>query len=73
MRSGGFPNGETKRAFVSGAIEAAPGFPSELLDAVAATAGREQSYNGPSLILKTAVLSETEFVTDRGRRQLAAW
>ncbi|MGH6877018.1 MAG: hypothetical protein ACREHV_06510 [Rhizomicrobium sp.] len=71
VRAGGFPSVEAKLAFVRGAVDAASGFPNDLLDAV--RSGRGQGYDGPPLILKTAVLSEAEFVTDRGRRRLPAW
>jgi len=69
-RSGGFPDGKAKLAFLHGAVQAAPGFPVAVLQALR----REPAgYAGPPLRLTTATLGTAEFVTDRGRQQLSAW
>jgi len=66
----GFPDGEKKLAVIHGAIEAAPGFPAEVLDAMRP---HRQAHDGPPLLAATAELGTAEFVTDRGRCGLPAW
>lgn len=69
-RPGGFPDGQTKMAFLRGAVQAAPGFPAAVLQAM-----RQEpaGYAGPPLRLTTATLGTAEFATDRGRQELPAW
>ncbi len=73
VRAGPFPaDGKAKLAFVRGLVEAAPGFPAEILHAL--RPDRQQA--GPPaepLLMTTAALSTAEFLTDRGQRQLPAW
>jgi len=59
-------------AFLHGAIEAAPGFPDPLLQALRSPWART-GYAGPPLIVTTASPASTKFCTDRGRLQLPAW
>ena len=69
-RPGGFPDGQTKMAFLRGAVQAAPGFP----DAVLQVMRREPTeYAGPPLRLTKATLGTAEFATDRERQVLPAW
>jgi hypothetical protein len=69
-RPGGFPDGQTKLAFLRGAVQAAPGFPAAVLQVIR----REPAaYAGPPLRLITATLGTAEFATDRGRQELPAW
>lgn len=72
VRSGGFPDGQKKIAFLRGAIEAAPGFPNPLLQALRSPRTRTD-FAGPPLIVTTATLASTGYCTDRGRLQLPAW
>jgi hypothetical protein len=69
-RPGGFPDGQTKLAFLQGAVQAGPGFPVPVLQLIRrASAG----YSGPRLRLTTATPGTAEFATDRGRQELPAW
>ena len=70
VRPLGFPSGEAKQAFLNGAIEALPGFPPQVLEAMRLPARRNV---GTTLVMADASLEEYEFVTDRGRRPLPAW
>ena len=70
VRSLGFPSGEAKQAFLNGAIEAVPGFPPQVLEAMRLPARR---HVGITLVMTDASLEEYEFATDRGRRSLPAW
>jgi hypothetical protein len=70
VRCGGFCDGQQKMAFRHGAIEAAPGFPGPVLQALR---GRPQPYAGLPLQAMTATLGSAEFDTDRGPRELPAW
>jgi hypothetical protein len=57
---------------VRGLIEAAPGFPGQILHAL--RPNRQQA--GPPvepLLVTTATLSTAEFLTDRGQQELPAW
>jgi hypothetical protein len=67
---GGLRTSDQKIAFIRGAIEAVPGFPSEELRVMR---GEPGDHAGPPLTLTTTVNGGTEFCTDRGRRQLPAW
>jgi hypothetical protein len=60
-------------AFLSGAIEAAPGFPDRLLQALRTPRISTTGHGGPPLIVTTATRASTRFRTDRGRLQLPAW
>jgi hypothetical protein len=71
VRSGGFPDGQKKMAFLRGAIEAAPGFPDPLLQALRSPR-TPTDYGGPLLIVTTATPASTEYGTDRGPLQLPA-
>jgi hypothetical protein len=57
---------------VRGLVEAAPGFPAQILQALRP---RRQQAGPPvePLLVTTATLGTAEFITDRGRRQLPAW
>jgi hypothetical protein len=72
VRSGGFPNRDTKMAFLCGAVEATPGFPDRVLHAIRMPRA-QADYAGPPLMLTTATMASTRFCTDRGRLQLPAW
>jgi hypothetical protein len=72
VRSAGFPDGQKKMAFLSGAIEAAAGFPGPLLQALRTPRART-SHAGSPLIVTTATLASAKFCTDRGWLQLPAW
>jgi hypothetical protein len=69
-RPGGFPDGQTKLAFLHGAVRAAPGFPVPVLQVIRRQSGE---YAGRPLRLTTAALGTAEFATDRGRQELPAW
>jgi hypothetical protein len=61
-----------KLAFVRGAIEAVPGFPTDILHVMR----RHRQEAGPPLdplVVTTATFGTAEFLTDRGWRQLPAW
>jgi hypothetical protein len=70
VQPGGFPNVQTKLAFEHGLIEAAPGFPALLSQALR---GQPRAWEGSPLLLTSATPGEREFVTDRGRKTLPAW
>jgi hypothetical protein len=70
VQPGSFPDGQTKLAFHHGLIEAAPGFPPELLEALR---GQPRPWEGSPLLLTSATPGEREFATDRGRKILPAW
>lgn len=63
---------QAKLALLQGAVEAMPGFPAEVLDALRS---HHPGITPPvePLIVTTAALGSTEFFTDRGRQQLPAW
>jgi hypothetical protein len=69
VQPGAFPDGRAKLAFHRGLIEAVPDFPVPVLQALG---GRPRALAGAPLLLTSATLGETEFVTDRGRQRLAA-
>lgn len=69
-QSGAFPDGQKKLAFLNGWVEAAPGFPAQILEALR---GQPRPGEGPPLRLESAVAGEREFATDRGRKRLPAW
>lgn len=70
--SAGFPSVETKVAFMRGAIEAAPGFPVEVLK-VMRQGWQPGCYSGTPLLVISAAWGSAGFLTDRGREQLPAW
>lgn len=70
VQPGGFPDGQTKLAFLNGLIEAVPDFPAQVLEALR---GRPRPWEGPPLLLTSATPGEREFATDRGRKRLPAW
>jgi hypothetical protein len=73
VRAGPFPaDGRAKLAFVRGLVEAAPGVPAEVLQALRP---RPQEAGPPvePLLVTTATLGTAEFLTDRGQQQLPAW
>jgi hypothetical protein len=70
VRALGFPDGETKRAFIDRAFEAQPGFPSHVFEAMVSS---DRDISGTILLLSSATLEDFEFATDRGRRLLPAW
>jgi hypothetical protein len=72
VRAGPFPDGKAKLAFVRGLVEAAPGFPAELLQALRP---HRQDAGPPlePLVVTTATPGMAEVWTDRGRRELPAW
>src|SRR5258708_3573643 len=72
VSSGGFPDRQKKRAFLCGAIEAAPGFPDSLLRALRSLRTPTE-YDGPPVVAAAATLASTQYWTDRGRLQLPAW
>lgn len=68
--SGLFPDEQTKMAFMQGAVEAVPGFPTPVLEALR---GQPGEYAGPPLLLADAVLGGFRYETDRGPRLLPTW
>jgi hypothetical protein len=73
VRAGPFPaDGTAKLAFVRGLVEAAPGFPGEILRALRSHRQEARPPAEPLLVI-TATLGTSEFLTDRGERQLPAW
>ena len=70
VQPGGFPDGQTKLAFLNGLIEAVPDFPAQVLEALR---GQPRPWEGPLLLLTSATPGEREFATDRGRKRLPAW
>jgi hypothetical protein len=73
VRAGPFPaDGRAKLAFVGGLVEAAPGFPAEILQALRPHRQQADTPVEP-LLVTTATLGTAEFLTDRGERQLPAW
>jgi hypothetical protein len=70
VQPGGFPNIQTKMAFLHGSVEAAPDFPTQLLQALR---GQPRPWEGSPLVLTSATPAEREFATDRGRKRLPAW
>jgi hypothetical protein len=69
-RPGGFPDGQTKLAFLRGVVQAAPDFPDAVLQVMRREPG---GYTGAPLRLTKATLGTAEFATDRGRQELPAW
>lgn len=71
VRSTGlFPDEQTKMAFQHGAVEAVPGFPVPVLEALR---GQSGDYAGPPLLLADAILGSFRYETDRGPRILPTW
>jgi hypothetical protein len=73
VRAGSFPaDGRAKLAFVRGLVEAAPGFPAQILQAL--RPGRQEAAPPVEPLLVTAATPGTAgFLTDRGQRELPAW
>ncbi len=70
----GFEDGESKLAFERGDIEPAEGVPREPYELLRESSGeRSASRRGRVLALRSAILGEAEFMTDRGKRALPAW
>jgi hypothetical protein len=73
VQAGSFPaDGRAKLAFVRGLVEAAPGFPAQILQ----TLRPHRQGAGPPvepLLVTTATLGTAGFLTDRGQRELPAW
>jgi hypothetical protein len=70
----GFATGEAKLAYLDGRVESAVSIPTPVLTALVQELGAGRSERaGPPLVITDAVHAETEFPTDRGRRQLPAW
>lgn len=79
------PDEHTRLALLHGAVEAVPGFPAPVLEAVRgqpgeyagpplwAVRGQREDYAGPTLLLTGAVLGSFRYETDRGPRSLPAW
>jgi hypothetical protein len=65
-----FPDKQKEAAFRHGAVEAGPGFPAALLEALS---GQPGEYAGPPLLLADATLGSARYETDRGERTLPAW
>src|ERR1700733_1151045 len=59
-QSAGFPDGQTKLAFVRGAIEAVPGFPDAVLGVLTE---HRQPHGGQKLLLTKASPGTAEFLT----------
>src|SRR5690348_315878 len=70
VQPGSFPNGQTKLAFHHGLIEAAPDFPTPLLQALR---GQPQPWEGSPVLLTSATAGDRDFATDRGWQRLPAW
>jgi len=72
---GGFRSGDAKLAFLYGRVEADVALPETVLAALRARPHQAPSHRGPRapLVITGAARSETEFLTDRGRRVLPAW
>ncbi|MGH3298593.1 MAG: hypothetical protein ACRDP7_43065, partial [Trebonia sp.] len=74
--SGLLPDKQTEMALLHGVVDAVPGFPAPVLEALrgrpGAYAGPEQ-YAGPPLLLTDAVLGSFRYETDRGPRVLPTW
>ena len=69
---GGFATGEAKMAFIEGRWDPAVEVPAPVLDELRRH-GRAARSGGPALVVTSAELAKSEFVTDRGRRWLPAW
>jgi hypothetical protein len=79
------PDEQTRLALLHGAVEAVPGFPAPVLEAVRgqpgeyagppleAVRGQPEDYAGPPLLLTGAVLGSFSYETDRGPRSLPTW
>jgi hypothetical protein len=79
------PVGQARLALLHGAVEAVPGFPAAVLEAVCGqpgeyagpplegVRGQPDDYAGPPLLLTGAVLGSFRYETDRGPRYLPAW
>ena len=79
------PDEQTRLSFLHGAVEAVPGFPAPVLEAVRgqpgeyagppleAVRGQPEDYAGPPLLLTCAVLGTFRYETDRGPRSLPTW
>jgi hypothetical protein len=68
--SGLFPDEQTKMAFLHGAVEAVPGFPAPVLEALR---GQPGEHAGPPLLLTDAILGGFRYDTDRGPRVFPTW
>lgn len=68
--SGIFPDVPTRLAFLHGAVEGVPGFPTPVLEALRGQLGE---YAGQPLLLTRAVLGRSRYETDRGPRTLPTW
>lgn len=68
--SGLFPDKQTEMAFLHGVVEAVPGFPAPVLEALR---GQPGEYAGPPLLLADAVLGSFRYQTDRGPRAFPTW
>jgi hypothetical protein len=70
----GFATGEAKLAFIEGRVESAVPVPGPVLAALSRSPGPARSGpSGPPLVITDVTRSETDFLTDRGRRLLPAW
>lgn len=68
--SGLFPDEQKKLAFLHGAVDAVPGFPAPVLEALR---GQPGDHEGPPLVLADAVLGSARYETDRGPLVLPTW
>jgi hypothetical protein len=69
--SGIFPDDQKKLAFLHGAVEAVPGFPAPVLQALRSQP--DDGYDGPPLLVTDASLTSAQYETDRGPRVLPTW
>jgi hypothetical protein len=70
VQPGPFPDGQTKLAFLNGWVDAGPGFPTLVLEALR---GQPRTRERSPLVLESATPGDREFATDRGRKRLPAW
>jgi hypothetical protein len=70
VRRSGLSPDDPDKAFLHGAVDAGPGFPAPVLEALR---GQPGDYAGPPLMLADAVLGSARYETDRGPRVLPTW
>jgi hypothetical protein len=70
VRSSGFSSGEAKLAYMAGGVESDVDLVPGVMDLLRPD---PRSFDGPRLRITAADLTVSQFMTDRGPRQLPAW